>query len=94
MLTPKMKSLINRLWDNFWSGGIANPLTAIEQISYLLFMRRLDEVDLKLKKDAEWTGEEYTSVFDGTFMSFQTREKIDKQTLRWSHFKQLEGGEI
>ena len=53
MLTPKMKLLINRLWDNFWSGGIANPLTAMEQISYLLFMRRLDEIDSKLKKDAE-----------------------------------------
>ena len=43
MLTPSMKSLINQLWDKFWSGGISNPLTAIEQISYLLFMRRLDE---------------------------------------------------
>ncbi len=94
MLTPKMKSLINRLWDNFWSGGIANPLTAIEQISYLLFMRRLDEVDSKLKKDAEWTGGKYTSLFEGTFQSFQSTEKIDKQTLRWSHFKQLEGGEM
>ncbi len=67
MLTPKMKSLINQLWNNFWSGGIANPLTAIEQISYLLFMRRLDEIDSKLKKDAEWTGKKYTSVFDGKF---------------------------
>ncbi len=94
MLTPKMKSLINQLWDNFWSGGIANPLTAIEQISYLLFMRRLDELDLKLKKDAEWTEGKYTSLFDGTFKSPQTNIKIDKQTLRWSHFKQLEGGEM
>lgn len=94
MLTPKMKSLINRLWDNFWSGGIANPLTAIEQISYLLFMRRLDEIDSKLKKDAEWTGEKYTSVFDGKFSSPTTKGELDKQTLRWSHFKQLEGGEM
>jgi type I restriction enzyme M protein len=94
MLTPKMKSLINRLWDNFWSGGIANPLTAIEQISYLLFMRRLDEIDSKLKKDAEWTGEKYTSVFEGKFTLPTTKEDLDKQTLRWSHFKQLEGGEM
>ena len=49
MLTPSMKSLINQLWDKFWSGGISNPLTAIEQISYLLFMRRLDELDAKQK---------------------------------------------
>ena len=94
MLTPKMKSLINQLWNNFWSGGIANPLTAIEQISYLLFMRRLDEIDSKLKKDAEWTGEKYTSVFNGKLSLPTTKEELDKQTLRWSHFKQLEGGEM
>ena len=57
MLTQTIKSLINQLWDKFWSGGISNPLSAIEQISYLLFMRRLDEQDLKRKADAEWTGE-------------------------------------
>ena len=94
MLTPKMKSLISQLWNNFWSGGIANPLTAIEQISYLLFMRRLDEVDSKLKKDAEWTGEKYKSVFAGKFTSPLSKEELDKGTLRWSHFKQLEGGEM
>jgi len=94
MLTPKMKSLINQLWNSFWSGGIANPLTAIEQISYLLFMRRLDEIDSKLKKDAQWTGEKYTSVFKGKFTSPLSKEELDKGTLRWSHFKQLEGGEM
>lgn len=87
-----MKSLIQRLWDNFWSGGIANPLTAIEQISYLLFMRRLDEVDAKRVKDAEWTDEEYVSIFDGKFKPQNSTEEIDKASLRWSHFKQLEGG--
>ena len=94
MLTPKMKSLINQLWNSFWSGGIANPLTAIEQISYLLFMRRLDEIDSKLKKDAEWTGEKYASMFKGKFTSPLSKEELDKGTLRWSHFKQLEGGEM
>lgn len=42
MLNSKIKSSIDRLWDKFWSGGISNPLTAIEQISYLLFMKRID----------------------------------------------------
>jgi hypothetical protein len=64
MLTPSMKSLINQLWDKFWSGGISNPLTAIEQISYLLFMRRLDELDAKQKSDAEFTGDKYISIFE------------------------------
>lgn len=93
MLTPTMKSLINSLWDKFWSGGISNPLTAIEQISYLLFMRRLDEMDTKMVMDGEFTGEKYTSMFKGKF-NLPSGEKADKSTLRWSHFKQLEGGEM
>lgn len=94
MLTQNMKSLINSLWDKFWSGGISNPLTAIEQISYLLFMRRLDEMDTKLKSDAEFTGEKYQSIFQGKFTIPNTKETIDKATLRWNHFKQMEGGEM
>ena len=48
------------------SGGISNPLTAIEQITYLLFMKRLDELDQKRQADAEWTGENYISKFAGS----------------------------
>lgn len=83
MLNSKLKSLIGRLWDKFWSGGISNPLTAIEQISYLLFMKRLDEMDIKKVNDAEFTGEKYKSIFAN-----------GKKNLRWSHFKQMEGGEM
>jgi len=83
MLNATLKSSIGRLWDKFWSGGISNPLTAIEQISYLLFMKRLDEMDLKKKYDAEFTGEAYKPLFGG-----------DKDNLRWSHFRQMEGGEM
>jgi type I restriction enzyme M protein len=93
MLTPGMKSLINQLWDKFWSGGVSNPLTAIEQISYLLFMRRVDELDTKLKSDAEFTSEKYVSLFQGKF-KLPTNESVDKSTLRWSHFKHMEGGEM
>ena len=45
MLTPILKSKVAALWDKFWSGGISNPLNAIEQITYLLFMKQLDETD-------------------------------------------------
>ena len=55
MLTPALRSRVDALWNRFWSGGIANPLTAIEQISYLLFMRRLDALDEKMRGDAEFT---------------------------------------
>ncbi|BDZ73609.1 hypothetical protein GCM10025856_13280 [Methylophaga marina] len=44
---PELKSKIDQLWNKFWAGGISNPLTAIEQITYLLFMKRLDELDQK-----------------------------------------------
>ncbi len=44
MITGTIKSQIDRLWDAFWSGGIANPLEVIEQITYLMFIRRLDDL--------------------------------------------------
>lgn len=83
MLNTTIKSSIDRLWDKFWSGGISNPLTAIEQISYLLFMKRIDQLDVKKSKDAEFTGESYEPFFKG-----------DNENLRWSHFRQMEAGEM
>lgn len=94
MLNSVLRSNIDRLWDKFWSGGISNPLSAIEQISYLLFMKRIDELDLKKQQDAEWTGEVYASFFDGEFESPIDKQKVSKQTLRWSHFRHMEGGEM
>lgn len=82
MRNPVLRSAVDRLWDKFWSGGIANPLTAIEQISYLLFMKRLDEMDLRKKHDAKFTGEKYVSLFAG------------KEEMRWNHFQHMEGGEM
>lgn len=86
---PTLKSKIDQLWNKFWSGGISNPLTAIEQITYLLFMKRLDDLDLKRKADAEFTGDTYDSKFEGTFIIPGSKEKVDKKTLRWSYFKHL-----
>ena len=44
MLTGELRTQIDRIWDAFWSGGISNPLGVIEQITYLLFLRRLDDL--------------------------------------------------
>jgi type I restriction enzyme M protein len=52
MLEQNLKSKINQLWDKFWSGGIANPLTAIEQMSYLIFIKRIEDEDNKRAKRA------------------------------------------
>ena len=65
MLDQELKSRINKLWDKFWSGGISNPLTAIEQISYLLFMRRLEDEDIRRQQNAKLTKESYVSIFHG-----------------------------
>ncbi|MCD9510451.1 type I restriction-modification system subunit M [Photobacterium phosphoreum] len=72
----ELKSKINQLWDKFWSGGISNPLTAIEQMTYLLFMKRLDELDLKKQVDAEWTNEPYKSKFEGKWVPPELRSTI------------------
>ena len=52
MLSPKLKADIKKLWDKFWSGGIANPLTAIEQITYLVFLKRLEDLDNQRREEA------------------------------------------
>ena len=67
MLTAAMRSNVDALWEKFWSGGISNPLSAIEQISYLMFMRRLDAMDHDRIENAQFTGEAYTSLFEGTY---------------------------
>ncbi len=98
---PELKSKIDQLWNKFWSGGISNPLTAIEQITYLLFMKRLDELDQKRLADAEWTGEKYISKFEGSWIPPEYRNQpepekfaIDKRSLRWSEFKRMQAEEM
>lgn len=83
---PILKNKIEQLWDKFWSGGISNPLTAIEQITYLLFMKRLDELDLKKMADAEFIGETYNSKFEGYWIPPEHIFKLDEN-------KPLEEGE-
>ncbi len=98
---PELKSKIDQLWNKFWSGGISNPLTAIEQITYLLFMKRLDELDQKKQADAEWTGEPCTSRFEGIWIPPEYRDKedaenygIDRRTLRWSELKRMQAEDM
>lgn len=98
---PELKSKIDQLWNKFWSGGISNPLTAIEQITYLLFMKRLDELDQKRQADAEFTGETYASKFEGRWIPPEERNwpvmeqrPIDKRSLRWSEFKRMQAEEM
>jgi type I restriction enzyme M protein len=82
MLAPELKSQINKLWDKFWSGGIANPLTAIEQMSYLIFMKRLEDLDSIHAKRAAIRKDKFKSVFEG------------HDDCRWSMWKNLSAEEM
>ena len=63
MLDSTLKLKINLLWDKFWSGGISNPLQAIEQMSYLIFMKRLEDQDVARQQNAKLLGKKYDSLF-------------------------------
>jgi type I restriction enzyme M protein len=79
MITGTIKSQVDRIWDAFWSGGISNPLEVIEQMTYLLFIKRLDEIHTTREKQAARVKRE---VEHPIFNSKQ-------QKLRWSNFKKL-----
>src|SRR5262245_65496313 len=91
MITGDIKNQIDRIWDSFWSGGISNPLEVIEQITYLLFIRRLDDLHTleenkanRLKKPME------RRVFpDG-----KDTKGHAYQDYRWSHFKHFAPAEM
>ncbi len=91
---PELKSKIDQLWNKFWSGGISNPLTAIEQITYLLFMKRLDELDQKKQADAEFTGEIYTSKFEGRWIPPEYRAKVRDGDTQGETDKKLADGKM
>ena len=84
MIAGEIKSQVDRVWDAFWSGGISNPLSVIEQITYLLFARRLDEIHTAREKEANLLKK---PIKDPIFSKNQ-------QHLRWSRFKDLEAGEM
>lgn len=63
MLHTELKSKIRKLWDKFWSGGISNPLQAIEQISYLIFMKKLEDKNVLDEQNATLKSIKYKSIF-------------------------------
>ncbi|GAB2472283.1 type I restriction-modification system subunit M [Jatrophihabitans fulvus] len=84
MITGELKSKVDRVWDAFWSGGIANPLEVIEQITYLLFLRRLDELQTLAENKANRTGQPLErKIFAGP-----------DDPRRWKNFKQTDPGSM
>jgi type I restriction enzyme M protein len=74
----KLRSQVDSLWDKLWSGGLSNPLDAIEQLSFLIFLKRLDERQQDDERTAKKRGHKYEPLF--------TNEE-----LRWSYWSQLPG---
>lgn len=83
MITGELKNKIDKIWETFWTGGITNPLTVIEQFTYLLFIKGLDEVETKNEQEAALLGIDFERIFPE-----------DKQHLRWSKFKNLEATQM
>ena len=63
MITGKLKSDINKLWEEFWTGGIANPLTVIEQITFLMYVRLLDLYEQRDEKRKKLRGVDFKRRF-------------------------------
>lgn len=73
MITGELRNKVDRIWETFWTGGITNPLTVIEQFTYLLYIKRLDDQEKEKEMDSELLG----LPFEGLFPK-------DKPQLRWS----------
>lgn len=84
VITGELRSKIDRVWDAFWSGGISNPLEVIEQITYLLFLRRLDDLQTAAERKARYNGGVIESPM---FLP-------DQQHLRWSRLKNLSADQM
>ncbi|ESU24356.1 Type I restriction-modification system, DNA-methyltransferase subunit M [Flavobacterium enshiense DK69] len=80
MITGELKSQVDKIWESFWTGGVSNPLTVIEQFTYLLFIRRLDETQLLEEKKAAMIKK---PIANPVFTEAQ-------KELRWSSFKNKE----
>ena len=84
MITGAVKNKIDKIWTDIWAGGITQPLTVIEQLTYLMFIRSLDEKEIE-NESMESFGGKVTKIFPQT---------PDGQSMRWSKFKDRDAREI
>ena len=91
MLTGELRNQIDLIWDSFWSGGISNPLEVIEQITYLLFLRRLDDLHtLEENKSARLKKPMERRIFPAG----KDQKGRPYEDMRWSHFKHFAPAEM
>ncbi len=85
MITGEIRNKIDKIWTDIWAGGITNPLTVIEQLSYLMFIRSLDEKEIESESFDNLTGQTGERVFPQSRIG---------QSMRWSKFKDKDPREI
>ncbi len=78
MITGAIKNKVDKIWTDIWAGGITNPLTVIEQLTYLMFIRSLDEKELETEEFENMSGEKMEKIFPQSSIG---------QSMRWSKFK-------
>lgn len=92
-----MRNKVDSIWDTIWTGGITSPITVLEQITYLMFMKLLDDNQLKAESSANMLGVPLKNkIFkDGVcVISENPRVETEYKNLRWSNFRQLEPGKM
>src|SRR6266566_1441651 len=87
MLTGDIRNQIDRIWDAFWSGGISNPLEVMEQITYLLFLRRLDDLQTLEENRSNRLG---LPIEHRVFPDGVDSRGVPYEHYRWSRFKNFE----
>ena len=85
MITGAIKNKVDKIWTDIWAGGITNPLTVIEQLTYLMFIRSLDEKEQETESLENMTGEKMPKIFPQSAVG---------QSMRWSKFKNSDSREI
>lgn len=85
MITGAIKNKVDKIWQDIWAGGITNPITVIEQLTYLLFIRSLDEKEIEAEQFENSSHVPMQRVFP---------QAPEGQALRWSHFKDLDAREM
>ncbi len=95
MLTGEIRSQIDRIWDAFWTGGISNPLEVIEQLTYLLFIKRLDDLHTQRESKANALQQPIENpIFKTEKYKGDNGKEIDEQTFRWSRFRHTTPAQI
>ena len=92
MITGQIKNQIDQIWDTFWTGGITTPITILEQMTYLFFMKMLDDAQIRREAIANSIGEAVNdpTFAYGTWTNPESGRQVALNDLRWHVFKDFD----